>query len=144
MELAEVPRHSNTGLFAALIGDPVVLYQHYLEHPDLFDTETVTLLVALVTRQKTLSQLTQSELNLLDQATVTFAQHSPTSKDSQNKQRSAPLHPQNTSDHEAQTGTEEVVWDEAGAMRLSYPPAPVDIPTIPTSWWDKGPGGGLR
>jgi len=122
------------GLFEALIGDPGVLYQDYLSHPDLFDDETVMLLTELVTRQKLLGQLTDEEQKILDRATIVSAQYSPKPKSSEESGSKVPSHLVTTTD----PGDEEpeVEW-QGNDMRLAPPTAPVDIPNAPTKWWDK-------
>lgn len=144
LQTADVPGPSNGGLFAALIGDPLVLYQHYLEHPEQFEEETIRLLMELVTRRKSVETLSQAEKKLLDQATVSFAQHSPSSSDSHSARHNVPSLPQSSTDPE-QPDPEEIVW-EGDAMKLSPSTMfePIDIPEISTKWWDKGPGGSLR
>lgn len=123
------PSPQSNGLFTALIRDPVVLYQEYLSHPDLIDEDVGLLLTQLVTRQKRLEDLTPEEMQKLDRATVDFAQGPPKPK---------PSLPRATSTPRTSTVHEEpdVEWHEGG-MRLPEPVAPIDIPTVPTRWWDK-------
>jgi len=63
----------NEGLFAALIGDPMVLYQELLEDPERFDPEAAELLQLFAAGQKKLDELTPGERTLLDLAVIDFA-----------------------------------------------------------------------
>lgn len=132
----------NSGLFGALLGDPRVLYQAYLDSPEDFDQETSELLTKLVSRQKVLNQLTAEEKSLLDQATVSFAQHSSRSKPKPKESPNVLSVPTATT---APSGERQpMVW-RGDKMRLQAPQSvPFEIPTVPTQWWDKEPGGGLR
>jgi hypothetical protein len=143
MGLVDVPSQQSNGLFSALVRDPVVLYQAYLDAPDLIGEDVGLLLTQLITQQKKLEDLTEEELRKLDAATVSFAQHSPRSKSSLDDSKKVPLTPRGSTDHEEEP---EIEWHD-GAMRLTPPGAPmqplmepdppVDIPTVPTKWWDK-------
>lgn len=133
MGLVDVPSQQSSGLFSALVRDPVVLYQAYLDAPDLIGEDVGLLLTQLVTQQKKLEDLTAEELKKLDEATVNFAQHSPRSKSLPDDSKKAPSTPRASTDLEEP----EFEWVEGGQMRLMPPTAPIDIPTVPTKWWDK-------
>jgi hypothetical protein len=62
------------GLFTALIGDPAVLYQEYLEEPEKFNPELGDLLQQLIAGQKKLDELRPSEMGQLDAAVLDFAE----------------------------------------------------------------------
>lgn len=142
MGLVDVPSRQSSGLFSALVRDPVVLYQAYLDAPDLIGEDVGLLLTQLITQQKKLEDLTKEELEKLDAATVSFAQHSPRSKSSLDDSKKAPSTPPASTDPEEP----EIEWHD-GAMRLSPPSSPmqtlmkpeppIDVPTVPTMWWDK-------
>jgi len=119
------------------------LYQEYLEDPDAFDPEVAQLLTDLVTRRKKLSSLTDTEMQQLDQATIVLAQHTPKSKtQNESSKAQSPIDPDDSFD-EGDAGDGEIEWN-GGDMSLSPLPDPIPIPSVPTMWWDKGPGGAIR
>ena len=102
----------------------------------------VDLLLDLIMQRKTLDALSAEESQTLDLATIEFAQSSkkdPSKENSSSTQQNL----SKTLDSTDQGDPEELVWED-GAMRLPTISTPVDIPTVPTRWWDKGPGGSLR
>lgn len=66
-----------SGLFASLVRDPAILYQEYLERPELFEEDTGHLLATLVGRSKKMEDLTDDELKQLDEAVVSYMQYQP-------------------------------------------------------------------
>lgn len=140
---AQGSRRQRPGLFMELVRDPAVLYQEYLEDPEEFDPEVAQLLTDLVTRKRTLDALTAEEMRQLDQATVVMAQSSP--KPSKDKSQSSESKTRSPIDLDDDFGEEdeEIEWN-GGDMSLSPLPDPIPMPTVPTMWWDKGPGGALR
>jgi hypothetical protein len=95
-----------SGLFSTLLGDPVVLYQAHLEHPELFNPETSQLLTDLLTLRKSVPSLTQPEMDLLDRATVDFAQHRPVRKSKRPKAPPVTPHIEEEDDEEP-----ELEWE---------------------------------
>ena len=124
---------TNEGLFSTLVRDPLVLYREYLDDPERFPQEAGTLLTQLVTQQKDLNTLTPEDMEVLNQATVEFAQHSPEPEPT--PEPSKPPH----QDLFGEEGEEELEWQPGG--QLPTRPA-VDLPdTAPgADWWAKWPG----
>lgn len=129
----------NDGLFNGIIGDPAVLYRAYLDRPEDFDEEQSNLILQLMSNQKKLDQLTDQERKVLDRATVNFAQHSPRSNVKPSPSPKSSFSPTPTTD----PGRSSFSWQK-DEMRLPPLKDPIDIPTIPSKWWDQGPGGALR
>lgn len=124
-EIQRSNEQQDDGLFAQLVGDPAILYREYLDSPENFDEETVKLLTELMSRQKTLEELSKQEKELLNQATIQFAQGSP--KPSSSPKPSVKQSP--IQDEEE----EEVPYPKS----LPTLNAPIDVPeSIPkTEWW---------
>lgn len=141
LEPTEQSPPTSTGLFLSLLRDPAVLYRDYLDHPEKYDEQTAQLLMELISRTKTLETLTPEDMELLNKATMNFAQPTrPLPKKQSNERYSASV--QQTSS-ESKEEEDEVEWHGPN-MRLPPMEIPVDIPTVPTKWWDKPTGGGLR
>jgi len=123
---------TNEGLFSTLVQDPHVLYREYLDDPERFTQEAGTLLTELVSQQKSLDSLTAEEMELLNQSTIEFAQHSP-------KPEPSPEPSKPHQDLFEEEGEEELEWQPGGQI----PTRPVvDLPNAaPTAeWWAKWPG----
>jgi len=71
---AEPERRPETGLFDALLGNPEILFVDYLEHPESYDDQTAELLQLLVGGARKLHELSPDDQQLLNRATVEFAQ----------------------------------------------------------------------
>jgi hypothetical protein len=112
-----------------LIKDPAILYQEYLEQPDMFEEETGHLLLKLVGQQKKLEDLTDDEMKKLDEAVVSFIQYTP--KKPEPKELPKPLE----LDDGDEEDEEEVPWGRSGPSHgsLSFEP-PEDV----SSFWWKG------
>lgn len=126
------PATSKSGLFHSLIKDPRVLYQAYLDHPDLFEEDVASLLTRLVSSPTLLDDLSEEDLLRLDQATATYAQYRPKKEEPKSPQATRP-----SATAEESEGLSDPPWLRATGASLPQMTAPMEIPTVPTRWWDK-------
>ena len=62
------------GLFEALIGNPEVLINDSISHPNRYDQEEIALLYSLVSGKEKLQDLAPAAREMLDRATLNYAQ----------------------------------------------------------------------
>jgi len=93
------PPPAGKGLFEALVGDTLPLYQDSVEHPDKFSSEGIALLAELAQGGKKVSELSPEDKRLLDLATIDFANALPKAKHLPLRRRAPPREkPTETSD----------------------------------------------
>jgi hypothetical protein len=73
-EAKPVEPEARKGLFETLIGNPEILIDDSIKHPHRYEAETTELLYALSSGRKKLSELTPAAQELLDHATLEYAQ----------------------------------------------------------------------
>lgn len=112
MAPAEAQQHKRPqGFFFELIGgNPYVLYQDHLAHPDRYEDVVVKILEELVSRSRKVSDLSAEELELLHQATALFA-----SEVTRPVPRTVPKRPAPKQTQEEEP--EETSDDDLGALR---------------------------
>ena len=77
LSLGSVP--SPKSLYEVLVGSPEVLYQESLDDPEKFDQQTQVLLEQMM-RGKRFTELNPKEIELLNKATIEYAQTPPSRK----------------------------------------------------------------
>ena len=70
----ESPSRRKTGLFEAYLGDPRALYYELIEDPSRFEDGVMDLVQQLLAGSKRLESLSPEETNLLDRATLSWAE----------------------------------------------------------------------
>ena len=85
------PKEKSRGLFDALLGNVEALYQETVEHPDKFTPEAAALARELVAGGKRLDTLTAAERQVLDLATIDFAEATPKGKKPRPQRAPTPL-----------------------------------------------------
>lgn len=68
------PETKRSGLFLDLVGDPQVLYQDLLEDPNRYEEGVSNLLQDLTSGQRSIDELSKTEMHLLDRAVLDFNQ----------------------------------------------------------------------
>lgn len=133
-ELTEPPeQEQNSGLFFQLVQDPRVLYRDYLDDPEKYNEKVGLLLQELCSGLKDVNKLKPEEAELLNLATVEYAQYSP-------KQEPHSKQPQPRLQRSAIPSDDEseVPWtDHMTGPNLPQTEVPVSLPDAPTFWWRK-------
>lgn len=138
-QAAQRPR--SQGMFQALLGDVHVLYVAWLDNPNLFDQQVGPLLLSLMTGRR-LEDLTPAELELLNVATLEFAQYRPP------EPKPKPVVPVASKklvdlDEQPYDDESDLAWNDrygeaptasAGA-RVPLELADGDVAKVPTRWW---------
>jgi hypothetical protein len=116
------------GLFMSLVKNPAILYQEYLEQPDMFEEETGHLLLKLIGRHKKLEDLTDSEMKKLDEAVVSYLQYKPKVAEKP-KLRALP-------EEDEEDDEPEIPWGPNGVKGLSS--FMLELPEgVDSRWWEK-------
>jgi len=133
--VAERSPEPSKELFEALMADPRVLFQELLEDPSRFDEGVAELLQEIITGTKKFSELSRTDRDLLNHATIDFAT---------NKRPTPEQHP--PSGHQAgqradaaqaamsSADVPELEWRESGHHMHEVSRA---VSSAPTFWWEK-------
>ena len=71
--VSEIPSKPS-GLFSAMLGDPQVLYHDLLDDPSRYEEGVSSLLQGLISGQQELSEISASDMELLDRAVLDYNQ----------------------------------------------------------------------
>ena len=122
---------SQASLYEALIGDPRELLSDYVERPTSYPYELLPILLLLVNQSKTYKELTDPEREILNQATMIYAERSKPSKPS-SPEPPARSTLQDPDDEGLED--EEVPWVPQDGAEISLEDFP-ETPYMPANWW---------
>lgn len=128
------------GAFKALLGTPEILHAAWLDNPEAYDPRLGPVLHLLLTGT-TLDQLSPEQLELLNQATLEFAQYRPPPK----QPAPLPVLPVKSSepdDPDGDADERDLEWNGGSGERTRAVAAPTvtDIErlgAVPTRWWER-------
>lgn len=136
----ETPRPRDLGVFQALLGEPKILFEAWLDNPDIFDQRVGPLLLSLMAGRK-MEDLSPTEFELLNAATLELAQYRPPPPKPVEQVVSKEL----TDPDEQPYDEPEIEWNERGGAAPQAPAprallelAETDVTKVPTRWWERG------